>query len=338
MQRTERSSGVTTAAVVALLCSSLVALLCPLTLLPIFVIQKLPPAPPEAAPPANFRIMLVGAALLYAALAAWGIATGVGLFRLRAWARASILVFSGLEVFVFLFSAPMLFIVSRMPQMQAQAPGFQTGTMIVLAFMGLVAAVGVWWLVLFNLKSVRAQFDETRTTGAYAESGDSAQARAMRPHRPLSVTIIACLYLLGTPGIVFALIRPFPGVLLGWLLEGNAARAVHCVNIAVGLAVGIGLLRLKPWARLLGIYVAVWHWLNSLIFSLLPGHTEQLVRVMMQLNAGNRQPFAPEIQMIFLRFAWGAGWVATLLIVWILVRNKAAFTPNTPSEGQALAM
>src|SRR5690242_5300174 len=47
-------------------------------------------------PPIPLRVLSIAVALFMASLAAWGTVTAIGVFRRRAWARVSMVVFAGL--------------------------------------------------------------------------------------------------------------------------------------------------------------------------------------------------------------------------------------------------
>jgi len=329
MKRANRSAGVTAAAIVALAGSSLMVLFFLLTVLSILIFPRLQSAGRAVPTSENLKSSMAMAAAFYACLAAWGIATGVGLLRLKAWARASILVFSGLMEITALACIPVLFIMSRMPILQREPPGAAAGAMVVVgAVMGLMAALGVWWLVLFNLKSVRAQFDETGVTGAYSEGGDTAQARAMKPRRPLSITLIGLMYLLASPAVLIAFFRPYPAFLMGLVIEGNAAVLVYAVYGALALILGIGLLMLKPWARILGICLSAIHLLGGWIAYFTPGGLEKMLAVSLKLSPRPAPPVTADLLRTMLPIGMLFGSLFSLAIIWFLVVNKAAFTPQ----------
>jgi hypothetical protein len=87
--------------------------------------------------------------------AAWGIATSIGLFRLRNWARLSILVFSVLLV---LMSAPsgLMALLMPFPAPRGADPSFTTVMRVGMGafWLGLLA-IGIWWLVFFNRAKVK---------------------------------------------------------------------------------------------------------------------------------------------------------------------------------------
>ncbi|HEX9085558.1 MAG TPA: hypothetical protein VF836_12540, partial [Gemmatimonadaceae bacterium] len=83
-----RPVGLTASAIVAILGSILALLLAGILVATPFI------ATAQPQPPNGAQFAIAGAAI-FAALAGFGIWTSVGLFRLRSWARASILVIAG---------------------------------------------------------------------------------------------------------------------------------------------------------------------------------------------------------------------------------------------------
>lgn len=116
---------------------------------------------PEAQPAAPPGGLLV-AALAYAALAAWGIATGVGILKLQAWARISVIAMSALAIFgcvcggIGIAFLPEL--LKGMPNQQVP-PNFAV-IMAVISLVVLLIPLGVaiWWLILFTRKRVALEF------------------------------------------------------------------------------------------------------------------------------------------------------------------------------------
>lgn len=329
MEAKNRSTGVTAAAIVAFVGSSLTALMSLLVLFLLVVRRAMPLSSAGAAAPADLTAPLTLTALIYTSLTVWGISTGVGLLRLKAWARASILVFAGFLVLTAGAAVPVLFILSRMPELQHGPPEARAAGIAVVAFiLGLAAAFGIWWLVLFSLKGVRAQFDETGVTGAYSEGPHTAQARAMMSHRPLSITLIALLYLMGAPGALFALFRPYPAILLGQVLEGNAAKLIYLAQGIIVVILGIGLLQLKPWARIFGICISAMHALSGVVMYFSPGSAEKMLIAMMRFTPPQAQRISIGLLRLVLPFGLLIGILFSLAILWILVANKAAFASN----------
>jgi hypothetical protein len=88
-----RSVGVTVIAVLALLGSGL-TLLMGILMAVVMAVAPVPTQPEFPASPAFLKVMLLAASLVYVLPAVWGILTGIGLLRLKNWARISIIVFS----------------------------------------------------------------------------------------------------------------------------------------------------------------------------------------------------------------------------------------------------
>src|ERR1700733_3067263 len=139
------------------------------------------------------------------ALGCLAFATGIGLLHLRNWARISTIVFAALILFV---SLPGLAMIPILPL--GNDP--QMPTQIILAmrigpggFYGLFCAPGGWWLYYMNSRGVKAQFGSAQVLSAppasqvcstLADFPDLPPSPAT-PRRPVSITIIAVLLLIG---------------------------------------------------------------------------------------------------------------------------------------------
>ncbi len=108
--------------------------------------------------PAYVKPIALVSMLLFLGVAVFGLITGIGLIRLKNWARISIIVFSGLTVF---FGGTVLAFLLAMPfptgrGRVADRPELLKG--IVMFVYGLPVLISIWWLVLFSRKSTKAQF------------------------------------------------------------------------------------------------------------------------------------------------------------------------------------
>ena len=201
------------------------------------------------------------------ALAAWGIATMVGLFQMRRWARYSILVIGGGMAVIGLFSMlgmlVMLFVPMPLPQTGDPSQEAAARMAVHMAFgvitllYGMVFGLGVFWLVYFNLKKVREAF--AGAAGAQAESP-----------RPFLIAVIAVLCLIGAPICVAAAFLPFPATLLGFTLHGAAKTALYLAVAAVDCAAGVGLWRLREWGRRLELAFLGLGIVNCLVYLVRP--------------------------------------------------------------------
>lgn len=116
------------------------------------------------------RIGLALFDLLLLAFLVWSACTVAGLFRLRSWARYSMIVIGAIDfVFFALLCAAMIaarfspFVVGMDIHPTPGMP-FSIGAIVVglAAFYGLLALVGLWWLVYFNLRSIKLAFATAR--------------------------------------------------------------------------------------------------------------------------------------------------------------------------------
>src|SRR6476469_2141938 len=144
-----KTIGVTASAVVVIIGSFVALLMAAASVAGLFV-QATQPQPPNSAP-----FVLLGAAMM-AALAGIGIWTSVGLFRLRAWARMSILVFAGFLAGCSIFGLLMTMVVPLPPNVSAGAE--HTVRWIMVVGFGIPLAIAVWWLIQFNTQSTKAAF------------------------------------------------------------------------------------------------------------------------------------------------------------------------------------
>lgn len=110
------------------------------------------------------RIVAAGLDALILALVVLAIATIIGLFRLRIWARYSMVLLGLLDFIVFgLISGAVL--VGRFKSGMASMPmpnnphlTFGEIMLVVAAVYGVLALIGLWWMLYFNAKSVRQIF------------------------------------------------------------------------------------------------------------------------------------------------------------------------------------
>src|SRR5271170_1083382 len=164
---------------------------------------------------------------IYAALAVWAILTVIGILRLRLWARYSILIIGGgLAVFCILGVFGILLGRTMSPAMQAKQPGVDPHIFsIVFLFMAainlLIAAVGIWWLIYFNLRSIRELFSNP---AQLLQSSDSA---SIFTHAPTAIKITGCLILFSAVCCLLCAFLPFPAFLLGFVIPPAATHFVY---------------------------------------------------------------------------------------------------------------
>ncbi len=301
-----RSVGVTIAAVVAII-GSVFSLLCGLfTLLGTLLQSVTTPATPFL----KYSLFITSALLL--GLAAWGIATAIGLFRLHRWARTSILVFSGLLIFFGAISA--LFIVFIPIPVPENVPHqFMVGVRIGVAMFYLLwVAVGLWWLYLFNKAAVKKQF-----------LGDLPATD--RSPKPLSITVIAWFLLVGGILMPFWALLRMPAAVFGLILMGWKGSLVCMIYAAAGLYLGVGLLKLKPLSRTLAVYFFLFGILNSLLFAVLPGRAARMAASINLLPPEMRSPDAVALVATSWWFTLVMPLICMGVPLWFLITRKKAF-------------
>src|SRR3954464_5534039 len=145
-----RPASVTASAIVATLGSLFALLMAGLAVASLFVQTT-------QTRPANATQSVLGGAAMFAAFAVAGIWTSVGLFRMRPWARWSILVFAGFLAFV---CASVMLIMIAAPVSAdlavASGGGALRGAMGIM--FGIPLAISLWWLVQFNTRSTKSAF------------------------------------------------------------------------------------------------------------------------------------------------------------------------------------
>lgn len=270
----KRSAGVTVIALLSMIGSILVLLI---GILLIVVMALFPPPPSNNQIPASFfKVLMLFGALIYIGPSIWGILTSVGLFRLRKWARISIIVFSILLVLMAVPSGLISFLIPT-PEVKNAAPGFLPVFRIVMAgFWLMLAAIGTWWLIFFTRSGVKAQFEPSAVLPPPQAIPGAIPVPVVpalpdKPRLPVSFTVIACLLLLGALFMPIAFFMHTPGIILTRIVTGWPAWVYYIAITLVSLYVGVGLLRLWPSARKVGVVYSILLLINSGVFYLAPG-------------------------------------------------------------------
>ncbi len=285
-----RSTGVTVIAVLSLVGSLFTGLLgAVVAVVPFFVAELAPKKSPFS--PGLFKAMMLTAALVYVLPAIWGLITSVGLFRLKEWARISTIVFSVLLILMGGFGGLMAAFLPFPPEAANRAPAsIIVGIRAAVGVFWLaLLAVGIWWLVFFTLRSVKDQFvpfSAAASSGAAASAGGSvlfaptSETVSSFPSRPLSLTILAWLMLIGGASLITSLFLRSPGILFTKILIGWPAVLFYLVLAVVHLYVGIGLLRLRPVACSVGIVYYAFALVNLTVFYLAPGVRSRMLTLL----------------------------------------------------------
>ncbi|HEV2314452.1 MAG TPA: hypothetical protein VGR94_04030 [Candidatus Acidoferrales bacterium] len=339
----KRSGGVTAAAVVLIVIN---ACICFFTFFATFgaVVARMID-PQHAAGMASF---LIGA-IVIALIGIWGIVTGIGILRLRRWAWFCTLVFAVLLIAAAvpgILRAPHL-IRATTGTPTVGADGLITFEYVSLAFSSaLPLALGVWWILLFVLRSTRAQFAASGAREAQVAADSAVVYAAGVPfapppavsssRRPASITVIAIILLAGAAAFPLLFLCPRNlriAVLFGVLLTGNKMIAALAVQCGAELVLGIGLLRLKPWAHIGTIAFCVVFIVNGVLSAGSVG------RVMQAFQAAMGGPALPQFPPTAMRIVsiFGVTFALTLnsLAIYFLVSRGPAFKGLPPSSASS---
>jgi uncharacterized membrane protein (DUF2068 family) len=293
-----------------------------------------PGAPPTAPMPAWIPVYMYCLSVFVICLGVWGIVTTIGLFRLRRWARYSILVIGGglalIGTVSMLVTALLVFVPLPLPasadpsQAQTVQGMIKVIFVVVALFYALVGALGIWWLVYFNRKQVRDIF-----AGA---GGQIAESR-----RPFLIALLAVLNLIGAAGCLLMALLPLPLLLLGFILHGWQKTAICFAFAALQAAVGIGLWRLREWGRRLALAVMALAAVQCVVYvvrpSLLVRYTAELNQIMVPIQP---QTLPPQFQTMMLSASFGFSILFCVAIAAVLIHYGYAFQP--PIEQNQTAM
>lgn len=161
------------------------------------------------------------------------------------------------------------------------------GAIVVSIFLGVFwvihLGIGIWWLLYLTRARVKAQFvpaqgalAEVPTSQIQYQAPLSQPVSSNKPRRPVSITVIACLLLAGCFFIPANLLMRAPAIFFTRMVYGWPASLIFLTFAAIQLYIGIGLLRLRPTARVVAIVYFIFGAANSAVFFLAPGSGARL--------------------------------------------------------------
>jgi hypothetical protein len=270
------SASVLGAAIVAILASALAVLSILLTLASLLLVPQSQSTPelPATTKTALQIMMLVG--LGFAAL---GVATGINLIRLKNLARLSALVWAGITVV--LGNIALIFVLALPFPMPAGGPPVnpQYIKALVVTMYAIPILIGVWSLILFNRRGVKAQFKGNVLAGEAQSPG--------KPRCPLPLAVTAGFLLLSTLGM-FAmplLHLPIISILFGHRLRGELGTFVFATSTILYLAAAIGLLALKRWSYPLILGLSIFWLLSGFVSFLSPNFGANMQELLSEMNS-----------------------------------------------------
>lgn len=332
----KRPVGVIVSACLQIL-GSLVALLlsASMVILPL-VAPNLRANQPELPPHA----VIYGMGVFYLVFVVLGLATAVGLFRLKQWARVSTLVFAGaLLFFGLLFAVVFWFLPYMVPpsnELSDPATAMRQVRLFLIVPSVLLAALGGWWLYYFNRAKVSERFLRQSATVGMGNS----EAPRVQTRIPMSIVIIACLSLFGALStFAFGLSWRLPAMFFLLLITGNSARVFYVAFGLLHAYVGVGLLKLWASARYLAIALYVYGSLNCLLYLLLPqrylreitNSSQTKLWAAQQTTATTMNPLLQSrMFMVIMVFSL----ISSLVMLYFVISRRAAFerVPAIPAH------
>jgi hypothetical protein len=225
-----------------------------------------------------------------ACLSVFGIITGIGLILLRNWARISVLIWGGLCVFFGVCGIAVALFMPFAPPPNApnvSAESMAAVRFILLGVYGLPSIIGVWWIILFNRKTIKAQF-----AGA---AGPLDPTVPQKPRAPLPVTILAWLNITVAAHILVIPFLPFslPAIFFGHVFRGAVGTALYVFICLLVLVAGVGLLKLKPWSYPLTIGLQLFGLASGIVSWLNPNYESQVSSFLAEMNNAMHLPPNP---------------------------------------------
>jgi hypothetical protein len=275
-------------------------------------------------PSATRNLMMVVMAF-FVGLAIFGIFTGVGLLRLKNWARISTLIWSGITATIGILTIVFVALMPFPTPPNTSAPeNLAAITRIIAAlFYGTPAGIAIWWLILFNRKGIAAQFVAAGAGGTIDASGFPVEMTSTRPPLPLPITVLAVFLMLSSLSLLFLFFVRMPMVLFGHVLRGPTGTALLVVSCLVSTVVGIGLLYRKGWSYSLTLGLQALWFLSGLVTLLSPKFPD-LMREMMSSMTFSTSPL-PEYSVGQMRTMSAGGLIFPALIVVLLLYYRGRF-------------
>jgi hypothetical protein len=275
------------------------------------------------------KYFMIFLALVLFALGAWGITSGMGLMRLRAASRISMLVFSALLLLLCIPGFLMFLVMPFPPPGTAPSPELPTNLLaatriFMIVLYGILVALGGWWLYFFNKRSTKDQFLKVNIPQLDGMHGEGIIGHDARP---LSITLIAWYLLISAFIGVLGLSVDPPVFFLGFFFKGTAASLLMFALALLQSFIGFGLLKLRLWGRTLAIYYFQFLIFNSLTMVLIPGtqvRFEQAMNEMLRDMQGTTGAAPPPMHI---PIWFGVIFAVPLLslLLWIVVSRKEVF-------------
>jgi hypothetical protein len=243
------------------------------------------------------RNLTVGLMAFFAGLNLFGIFIGVGLLRLKNWARISMLVCSGLTAalcgagLAFMLFVPF----PKSPNDSANMEAYiRVGAVLIY---GLPLATAVWWLILFNRKKTAARFVAAEI-GSPVDASGFPSVLTSRPSLPLPITVLAVFLMLSSLSLIYVFFARIPMVLFAHAFRGAAGTGLLIASCLLSATAGIGLLYRKGWSYSLTLGLQVFWLLSGLVTLLSPKYPDLLREAMSSMRFPMVPPAEYSIEQI----------------------------------------
>src|ERR1700685_1110078 len=342
----QRSAAVMASGVIAILGSLVTAIGILIGMMGLLLSSQYP-NPMDAMP--GLRVMTAAIMAIFFAVTIWGAFSGVGLIRLRNWARVSVLVWSGI-------AAPMcvlaIVFVAILPTPPSPNPTMMRTILdvVMILFYGGPLAIAVWWLILFTRPNVVAQFKpvaaaagpgdpfgaipvKVATDGSVAHMAYAVPAPLPAPSVPLPITVLSCFFLLSSLSVFFVFFTHMPAMVFGHAYTGLTGSVIYggwCLLYAIA---GVGMLRRVSWTYTVAIALQILGIVSGIITLLSPNFDDVMRRAMSTtgLPAGSELYQMPS--MAHLRGFSFIGLLFPLAILGLLVYYRPRFLEACASKG-----
>lgn len=273
----------------------------------------------------EMRPILYGTWIFFLLCSIFVVATGIGILRLRNWARIALLVIAGCMLFFGLIGIGVIFFTVFLAP--ADAGVSKAVLAAVLAFIyGIPILIALWWLILFTRPAITAQFQAAFAFAGPPASGPSSRSFLNNPQCPLPVRIVGwylASFLLVLPFLPFLPFR-IPAFYFGHIFRGPAAPLTLFLNFAVLGASGLGLLLLKRWSLPLTIAIQLLFCVNGLYAALSPSFESMMRAAMQEMNLPDL-PYLTQSMLTNMRYFNLLGLVIPVAIIVTLLLTRQSF-------------
>jgi hypothetical protein len=310
------SASVSAAAVAGILAALFGIFTASLTL----VVLAFSPASKDPNLPPYLRVMTTVMMLFFFGLAIFGMITSISVLRLKNWARIAMLVWGGVMTFFSGIALAFMMLIP-LPVPPGSAPGISEGFLrsLFAIIYGIPLLIGVWWLILFNRSSVKAQF-----LNPGQQEGQVPTVLVPRCPLPLALLAGFAIFSVGTSVVFYPLAHlPADAVLFGHLFHGVPAKLFTFVALLLSLTGAIGLLKLRRWSYPLVLALHFFWLLSGTITVLSPNFEQNMRELFSHLNM-------PESRMVQTSFAQTRSFailclIPGILLIWLLLYYHTKF-------------